>query len=198
MIPLAWLRPNVVRAFNDCVVTNRGVRLSLRLVEPGDAAYIFGLRTDPAYNEHLSTVVGTVDDQRRWIEAYKARETAGTEYYFVIQRKDGVRCGVVRLYDITADRFTWGSWILDHNKPAKAALESAVLSFGAGFDTLGLNVANVDVRADNSHAEAFYRRLGMVEARRTDHEIFFEYPRERFDADRRAHLSVLGQEDRHA
>ena len=168
-----------------------GTRLSLRLVEPGDAAYIYGLRTNPAYNEHLSAVTGTVEDQRAWIEAYKARELAGSEYYFVMERRDGTRCGVVRLYDIRGGQCTWGSWILDHNKPAKGALESAILSFGFAFDTLGLNMANVDVRVNNTHAEGFYRRLGMVEVRRTDQDIFFEYSRDRFVIDKPAHSSAL-------
>jgi RimJ/RimL family protein N-acetyltransferase len=175
-----------------------GVHLSLRLVEPWDAAYIHGLRTDPAYNEHLSVVTGSVEDQRGWIETYKAREVAGSEYYFVIERRDGTRCGVVRLYDITGNRFTWGSWILDYNKPAKAALESAVLSFGVGFDTLALDVANVDVRVNNTHAEAFYRRLGMVEISRTEQDVFFEYSCERFNAERGAYVSILEQADRNA
>jgi RimJ/RimL family protein N-acetyltransferase len=175
-----------------------GVQLSLRLVQPEDAQYIHGLRTDPTYNGHLSTVTGTVEDQRRWIEAYRTREAAGSEYYFVIERKDGVRCGVVRLYDITGDQFTWGSWILDQNKPRKAALESAVLSFGVGFDTLGLDMANVDVRVENTHAEAFYRRLGMTETHRTEQDIFFVYSRAQFDATKDAYFSILKQENRNA
>ena len=170
-----------------------GIRLSLRLVMPDDAAYIHGLRMDPAYNSHLSTVSGTVEDQCSWIEAYKAREGEGSEYYFVIERKDGVRCGVVRLYDIKNDEFTWGSWILDHNKPQKAALESAVLSFEFGFYTLGLSMANVDVRERNTHAAAFYRRLGMTETHRTKQDIFFVYPRARFDADLTHHIKMLSE-----
>ena len=168
-----------------------GVQLSLRLVQPDDASYIHGLRTDPTYNGHLSNVTGTVEDQRSWIEAYKTREAACSEYYFVIERKDGVRCGVVRLYDITGDQFTWGSWILDENKPRKAALESTVLSFGVGFDTIGLDMANVDVRVGNTHAEAFYRRLGMTETHRTEQDIFFIYSRTPFAADKLAHMDVL-------
>lgn len=173
-----------------------GIQLSLRFVQPDDAAYIYGLRTDPTYNGHLSTVTGTVEDQRSWIEAYKTREAAGTEYYFVIERKDEVRCGVVRLYDITRDQFTWGSWILDHNKPRKAALESAVLSFGFGFEDLGLDAANVDVRVKNTHAETFYRRLGMTETHRTDQDIYFVYSRPQFDASKDAYISILKQENR--
>jgi RimJ/RimL family protein N-acetyltransferase len=173
-----------------------GIQLSLRLVQPEDAPYIHGLRTDPTYNSHLSAVTGTVEDQRSWIEAYKTREAEGSEYYFVIERKDGMRCGVVRLYDITGDQFTWGSWILDQNKSRKAALESAVLSFGAGFDTLGLDMANVDVRETNTHAEAFYRRLGMTETHRTEQDIYFVYSRARFAATKDAYLSILEQENR--
>lgn len=180
-----------------CTALSRidGIQLSLRFAQPEDAAYIHGLRTDPTYNVHLSTVTGTVDDQRSWIEAYKTREAAGTEYYFVIERKDGVRCGVVRLYDIMHDQFTWGSWILDHNKPRKAGLESAVLSFGFGFEALGFNVANVDVRVKNTHAEAFYRRLGMTETHRTDQDIYFVYSRAQFDASKDAYISILKQEN---
>lgn len=80
---------------------------------------------------------GTAEYQRRWIEAYKTCEAAGTEFYYIIELHDGTSCGTVRLYDIGTDIFTWGSWILDHNKPHKAALQSAVLSFGAGFHGVG-------------------------------------------------------------
>lgn len=168
-----------------------GPNLTLRLIEPEDAAYVYGLRTDPSYNTHLSEVTGTIEDQRDWIENYKTREAAAQELYYVIEREDGVRCGLVRLYEISWDSFTWGSWILDGNKPRKAALESAVLSFGIGFDTLGARLANVDVRVENKHAAAFYKRLGMVETHQTNTDVYFEYPRSQFYADRAKHLLLL-------
>lgn len=170
-----------------------GPNLALRLITPQDAAYVYGLRTDPAYNRHLSEVRGTVEDQRRWIEGCKAREAERRELYYVIERKDGLRCGLVRLYDIGADSFTWGSWILDAGKPKKAALESALLSFGIGFDRLGLTKALVDVRVHNDRAASFYRRLGMVETHRTPQDIYFVYPRARFEADREALMAVLAE-----
>lgn len=176
---------------NESLARIAGPNLVLRLIRPDDADYVHGLRIDPAYNAHLSEVRGTVDDQRRWIETYKAREGAGAEYYYIIERHDGTRCGTVRLYDIDSDSFTWGSWILDQNKPRKAALESAVLSFGAGFGGLGRDLAKVDVRLRNSHAEAFYRRLCLVEMHRTEQDIFFIYPRARFEADRAGYFAIL-------
>ena len=116
----------------------------------------------------------------------------------MIERKDGTRCGLVRLYDIKSESFTWGSWILDENKTRRAALESAVLSFGVGFDVMERDLANVDVRLENKHATSFYERLGMTETHRTEGEIFFVYPRARFDADKEAHHSILEQEKRNA
>lgn len=168
-----------------------GPNLTLRLIRPEDAEYVYGLRTDPAYSLHLSEVRGTAEDQRRWIEGYKSREADLRELYYVIERMDGTRCGLVRLYDIGAESFTWGSWILDHNKTRKAALESAVLSFGLGFDDLGLDRALVDVRIRNEKAHAFYVRFGMTEISRDDRDIYFTYSRDRFMADREAHLQIL-------
>lgn len=171
-----------------------GPNLTLRLILPEDADYVHALRTDPTYNRHLSEVHGTAEDQRRWIEGYKTRETDLRELYYVIERKDGTRCGLVRLYDIGAESFTWGSWILGHNKTRKAALESAVLSFGVGFDGLDLTWAHVDVRIGNDRALAFYQRLGMTELRRDDGDIYFAYPSSRFEADRAGYLAILEEE----
>jgi len=173
-----------------------GRQVALRLVRPGDAAFVHGLRCDPAYNTHLSAVTGTVDDQRAWILRYLEREAAGQEIYCVIERIDGLPCGLVRLYDIADDQFTWGSWILNADKPQKAALESAVLSFGLGFRQLNLPVAYVDVRIHNAKARAFYSRLGMQELRRDEQDIYFVYHRAMFEKDVDALRSSVDREAR--
>lgn len=168
-----------------------GPNLTLRLIDPADAPYVHALRTDPRYNTHLSSVQGSADDQRRWIERYKAREAALTELYYVIERTDRTPCGLVRLYDIGPESFTWGSWILDANKPPKAALESAVLVYAAAFDSLGLSRATFDVRRDNANTLAFHRRFGATQTGETAQDIYFTYPRTRFEADRETHLAIL-------
>lgn len=168
-----------------------GPNLTLRLIRPEDADYVHALRSDPAYNNHLSEVRGTAEDQRRWIEAYKAREAEVRELYYVIERKDGTRCGVVRLYDIAPDSFTWGSWILDHNKTQKAALESAVLVYMVAFDILGLPKAQFDVRRDNQNTLAFHRRFGAIETHETDRDIYFIFSSSRFATDRAGYLEIL-------
>ena len=87
----------------------KGPSLTLRLILPGDAEYVHRLRHDQSYNQYLSEARGTAEDQRRWIEAYKAREAAGIEFYYVIQCQDGSACGTVRRYEIKSDSFTWCS-----------------------------------------------------------------------------------------
>lgn len=171
-----------------------GPNLHLRLIDRDDAAYVYSLRTDPTLSQHLSAVDGTVQDQRRWIDSYKGREARGEEFYFIIERHDGVPCGTVRIYEISGESFSWGSWILDGNKLRKAALESAMLSFRFGFKHLELNLARIDVRADNHHAIAFYRRFGMAEIRQSNDEINFEYTRAQFEKDWPAYLKLLEDE----
>lgn len=170
-----------------------GWRLSLRLIEPDDAAYVHRLRTDPRYNTHLSAVTGGVAEQRTWIEAYKEREAGGQEAYYVIALADGTPCGLVRLYDIAGDRFTWGSWILDENKPPKAALESAVLSFGVAFEQMNLQTADIDVRRENEHAAAFYRRFGMTETGSDAQNLYFTYGKGQYERDRPRYAAILGR-----
>ncbi|AWB50710.1 N-acetyltransferase (plasmid) [Gemmobacter aquarius] len=167
-----------------------GPNLVLRLIRPDDAAYVRALRTDPRYNAHLSPVQGTVEDQRRWIEGYKEREAGLGELYYVIERRDGTRCGLVRLYDIKGGSFTWGSWILDEHKPPKAALESATLLYMVAFDGLGLSTATFDVRRENATTLAFHRRFGATETGETAQDVYFTYPRERFETDRTTHWTV--------
>ena len=175
-----------------------GPNLALRLIQPEDAAYVHCLRSNPAYNTHLSTVTGTVDDQRNWIEDYKSREAQGQELYYVIERKDDVRCGLVRLYDIEAESFTWGSWILDENKTHKAALESAVLIYEIGFAGLGCLRAVFDVRSDNINTLAFHRRFGARQVASDELNVYFDYELSRFDADKKAYISILEQGKRDA
>ena len=170
-----------------------GPNLTLRLIEPEDAPYVYSLRTNPLYNSHLSKVTGTVDDQQQWIASYKAREAAWQELYYVIEQKDGTRCGLVRLYDIEAGSFTWGSWILDENKPRKAALESALLVYEIGFERLGCDRAVFDVRSDNNHTLAFHRRFGANETDADELNVYFYYARSTFNADRVIYLKLLSE-----
>ncbi|MGI1662807.1 GNAT family N-acetyltransferase [Palleronia sp. KMU-117] len=154
--------------------TIEGRRLRFRPLTPDDAAYIQSLRTSPDYGRFLSPPAPSVAAQRAWIEAYKAREAAGQEYYFLIERRDDdAACGTMRIYDISPGDATWGSFILDANKPEKAALEALMMVHEIIFETLRLPRALFDVRKANSHALALYRRFGAVETGADDVNRYF-------------------------
>ena len=149
-----------------------GTRLRFRPVTLDDAAYIQDLRA--RHGQYLSASAPSVAAQQAWIERYLTRAEQGQEYYYVIERRDDHEpCGVVRLYEIVDDHFTWGSWILDANKPAKAALDSALLIYAIAFGTLGCNYSVFDVRADNNRTLAFHRRFGAVETGSDAENIYF-------------------------
>lgn len=185
-----------MRGLPSHTATHLGPRLRLRLIDEGDACFVAALRGDKALNKYLSEAACSVAEQQAWIRAYKTRELSGQELYYVIERRDREHepCGLVRLYRFTRENFTWGSWILAANKPQKAALESAVLSFAIGFYVLKKPLALIDVRSANEKAVRFYRRLGMMQTDTDAHNIFFEYRRQQFEEHYERFMSVIEEQ----
>lgn len=147
--------------------------IGLRLVEPHDAAFIWGIRLDENYNAYLSKISGEIDDQRKWIESYKKEEALNKQFYFIIERLDGIPCGTVRVYDIWPESFRWGSWVLNKNKTKYAALESAFLVYRFGFEVLGLQKARWEVMKDNPSIK-FHDRMGATRVAEDETHYHFE------------------------
>ncbi|MDR3448856.1 MAG: GNAT family N-acetyltransferase [Alphaproteobacteria bacterium] len=166
-------------------------RLRLRLIEPDDAAYVHALRTNPEFNEYMSPVSGTVADQYKWIEKYKQREAAGCEYYYVIERLDDLApCGLVRGF-IDEGEVSWGSWMLGENKPAKAALESAVLIFRFAFEILKKPFLMSEALRGNARSVNFQNRMGFTVIGEDEQNFYFRYSREEFVSDQQALLKAI-------
>lgn len=153
----------------------------LRLVEPEDADFVISLRVDERYNRHLSHVDKDVEKQRRWIEAYKAREQSGLEFYFIVHRvSDSLPIGTVRVYDFIGgrDSFCWGSWILTHDKTRYAALECALLIYDFCFVQMGFKRCHMDIRKQNLKVIAFHKRFGVEIVGETDCDLLGRYIRD--------------------
>lgn len=148
--------------------------IRLRLIEPSDADFIYGLRSDERYNKYLSAVTGGVKEQRCWIEKYKKDEALGKQFYFIVERLDGERCGTIRIYDLKSDSFCWGSWILNKSKTKYAALESAFLIYRYGFDVLGYEKSHFEVMKENKGVIKFHRRMGAIEIGEDKDNLYFE------------------------
>ncbi|TWI76913.1 RimJ/RimL family protein N-acetyltransferase [Desulfobotulus alkaliphilus] len=152
----------------------KGKTIQLRFVEEPDASFILKLRIDPKYNQHLSPVNQDLDAQIKWIRNYKKEEVLGKQFYFIIERLDGVPCGTVRVYDLREDSFCWGSWILNENKTRYASLESAFLVYDFGFKKLGYSKSHFDVMKENNKVIAFHRAMGALETGEDQQNFYFE------------------------
>lgn len=152
--------------------------VKLRLVEESDAEFIVGLRIDEKYNKHLSAVTGDVDAQVNWIRRYKEDEANKQQFYFIIERLDGVRCGTVRVYDFAGDSFCWGSWILNEEKTRYAAIESAFLVYKFAFEELGFQKCHFDVRKGNERVISFHEKMGATRTGETELDYLFQITKE--------------------
>lgn len=136
--------------------------IRLRLVQESDASFILALRLNDRLNQFLSEVSPDLAAQQQWIRSYKELEHAKKEFYFIIERLDGVACGTVRVYDLTEDSFCWGSWILNDDKTKFAALESAFLVYEFGFSVLGYSKSHFEVMKSNERVVSFHRKMGAT------------------------------------
>lgn len=152
--------------------------VAIRYVAEEDAEFITRLRTDEKYNKYLSAVSGDVESQRAWIRNYKDDEARGLQYYFIVERLDGTRCGTVRIYDMKPESFCWGSWILNEEKTPYAALESAFLVYEFGFGYLGFNKSHFEVRKGNEKVVSFHQKMGAVKVGENELYDFFEIDKE--------------------
>ncbi len=147
--------------------------IKLRLVEESDAEFILQLRLNNLYNKFLSAVPADIVSQKRWIKKYKIDEKAEKQFYFIIERTDGVPCGTVRVYDIRKDSFCWGSWILNEDKTRYAALESAFLIYEFGFNHLGFSKSHFDVMKGNLGVINFHTKMGAKKIAEDEENVFF-------------------------
>lgn len=152
--------------------------VQLRLVEESDAEFIVSLRVDEKYNKHLSAVTGDVEAQVNWIRRYKEDEANKQQFYFIIERLDGVRCGTVRVYDFVGDSFCWGSWILNEDKTRYAAIESAFLVYQFAFEELGFQKCHFDVRKGNDRVISFHEKMGATRTGETELDYLFQITKE--------------------
>jgi RimJ/RimL family protein N-acetyltransferase len=165
-----------------------GKRIRLRDVEVADAGFILSLRLDPELNQHISKTDGDLSKQVAWIERYKAQTT---DYYFIIEEKDGTAWGTVRIYDIRGDSFCWGSWIVRKDAPTFVAMESALLIYEFGFGVLGFAASHFDVRKGNERVVQFHQRFGARITGEDAENFYFQLTREDYAPARKKYAKFL-------
>lgn len=133
----------------------------LRLVKEFDAKFILQLRNKKELKKYISDTNISLEQQKEWIRNYKIREENGQELYFIVENKNKIPCGTVRIYEIEENRCTWGSFILDSSRPNGASFETLLLSINFIRFNLGIKNIYLDVRKENLKAIHIYEKFGF-------------------------------------
>ena len=121
-----------------------------RFVNEADAEFIIRLRTDPKLTRFIHDTDSDIDKQKEWIRNYKIRESAGTEYYFVVNCQNNP-VGLIRIYNIHEKVFTVGSIIMGPEAPIHCALAATIMAKEIAFKILDLELEDTfdGVHVDN-------------------------------------------------
>ena len=144
-------------------LTIEGFLYALRPVEMADAEFIVELRTaDPNYVRYIHRTSSDASKQREWLDDYFNRDL---DYYWVVERRSTHEGeGLVGLYNINPTERTaeWGRWVI--RKGSLAAVESALLTYRTGFETLKLDTLYSITAIANSHVVSFHDSCGLRRA----------------------------------
>jgi len=166
----------------------------LRLAEKDDAAFVAQLYSDPKSKRHIDPLSSWIaaGDQRKWIARYKVRECAGKEFFLLV-RHQMTDFGAVRIHDFNGGRrsFRWGSWVIKTDRPSGLLAFSAISVYEIGFDILGLEHAEFEVRKENTEVIKFHLKSGAEEIGEEDEIKRFVFPRWKFPAFKEANMSRL-------
>jgi RimJ/RimL family protein N-acetyltransferase len=162
-------------------MTISGKNINLRTVTPTDAEFIFTLRNNKIQTKYLSSITGSVNDQKNWIINYKERENDKKEFYFIIESKNTEKLGLVRLYDFQENSFCWGSWVIKEQAPMSTAIESALQIYEFAFYQLNFESSHFDVRKNNTKVINFHKRFGAKIISENEIDYFFIFNREAYE-----------------
>lgn len=132
-----------------------GKYCDLRTVDIADAEFTLAMRQEPAFTAYLPKLDITVEQQIEWI---KKQQIDPTDYFFVVQDKEGNRIGVMGLYNVVNGEGETGRLALKGN-PLQA-IESQMLCVDFAFDTLKLKKLHSYIIAENESAIRFAKMFG--------------------------------------
>ena len=164
-------------------IVYKGISCNLRFVEKPDAADILCLRLNPRLNAYISSTSRALEAQENWIDDYKKRESLEQEYYFAVLDPTNEFIGTMRIYSIdrAAGRFTGGSWIMKPGCTFLASVEALLAGYSFGFDYLGLEENQFDVRKDNRSVRSFHERMGALAIGEDEQNVYFSISKTAFN-----------------
>ena len=164
--------------------------LHVRLVREEDAEFIVRLRTDSKLGHYIHATSSDVSKQIEWLQAYKERELRGKDYYFVFEVPQDHPVGVMRIYDISNDAFTIGSWVFDKSSPKGAAILADLIVKEIGWELFPDKVCLWDNMKGNTNVIRFGLSFHPTLIRETDTQLFFSCRKENFERTKQLYLRM--------
>ena len=165
--------------------------LHVRLVLEEDAEFIVKLRTDARLGRYIHATAKDVEKQREWIREYQKREAAGAEYYFVFETAAGNPLGVYRLYEITEESFTSGSWIFLSDAPLGASMVAFIIAREIAWELVPNAVNLYDIKKANTSVLQFTGTFEPKMIRETEDTLYFENTKDDFEEHKTPILRML-------
>lgn len=165
--------------------------VDVRLVVESDAQFIVDLRTNWNHTDFLEKTSPDVRKQIDWIREYKKREIVGIDYYFIYSYK-GKPYGVNRVYDISDNECTGGSWVCKSRTDAALVIISNIIEREIIFDYLGYSYTKFEVNKDNKKIIKYHKLLGATIVGENDIEYNFVITKDVFEIKKRKILFALG------
>ena len=164
--------------------------VSVRLADEEDSAFILSLRTNEHLARFLHQTSPDLEEQRKWMVAYKLREQKGEDYYFIYSKED-VPFGVNRIYDIHDNIGTGGSWICRPGTDVEDSMASLLLMRDIMFENLHLDYDKFDVRKLNKKVQKVHLLLGAERVGETDLDYLYSLSKEVYFEKKKDFMQLL-------
>jgi hypothetical protein len=155
----------------------------LKLVNLNDAKYIFKLRTDKKLARYLNPTSFIFKNQVEWMKLYFKRNQKKLEYYFKFQIKKNRKFytfGVARIIKLSKNSFSFGSWIIEPNKPNWYAIECALAIYEFAFIIKNFKKNKMWIDLRNKKVIKFHKSLGAIETSRDHKQIYVDLSKKNY------------------
>jgi hypothetical protein len=165
--------------------------LNVRFVNEDDAEFILELRTNPNLNKYINPTSSDVDIQRQWIKNYKERQEQGEDFYFIFEKPVGQRLGLCRIYDITVDTFTIGSWIFSPQAPMGSSILADVITREIAYELFPAKKHLFDVKRANINVNRYNETFKSELLSQDELTNYYTCSKENFEKYKKIHLRMF-------
>lgn len=165
-----------------------GIQCRMATVE--DSKFIVSLRTNKKLSRYLHHTDDDVEKQKEWMLKYEERHKQGLDYYFVYSYNDEP-FSVNRIYNITDNSATGGSWLCVPGTLPEISMASLILMRDILFEDLGKNYDLFDVQEGNKQVRKLHLMLGAKKIGETGNQENFSLYKNDYFEKRKTFLELL-------